>query len=82
MNLLNDWRLPNIKELESITDDNRYNSAIDSTYFPNINSSYYWSSTTYASYSSYAWFVYFYFGNVGCDGKSGYGYVRCVRAGQ
>jgi hypothetical protein len=34
-----DWRLPNIKELESLTDDMRYNPAIDTTYFPNANAS-------------------------------------------
>ena len=41
-----DWRLPNIKELESLTDDARYNPAIDTNFFPNAYASYYWSSTT------------------------------------
>ncbi|MEI6209008.1 MAG: DUF1566 domain-containing protein [Desulfuromonadales bacterium] len=44
-----DWRLPNIKELEALTDDAKYSPAIDKTYFPYANASYYWSSTTYAS---------------------------------
>jgi hypothetical protein len=75
----NDWRLPNIKELSSITDDTKYNPAIDTTYFPNTNSSYYWSSTTDADYYTNAWLVYF--GDSNGNGSSSY-YVRCVRGGQ
>jgi len=77
-----DWRLPNIKELESITDDTTYNPVINTTYFPNTNSEYYWSSTTYASDSSSAWSVGFYNGYVGINFKSSNYYVRCVRGGQ
>ncbi|OGW08912.1 MAG: hypothetical protein A2W75_01500, partial [Nitrospinae bacterium RIFCSPLOWO2_12_39_15] len=77
-----DWRLPSDMELMSIVNYETYNPAINTTYFPNTNSSYYWSSTTYASYSSYAWNVYFYYGDVGGYSKSGYYYVRCVRGGQ
>jgi hypothetical protein len=79
-----DWRLPNVKELESITDDARYNPAIDTTYFPNAQASDYWSSTTYASYPDYAWHVHFYGGGVGAHYAKDYDYyyVRCVRAGQ
>ena len=45
------WRLPNIKELVSLTDDTLYNPAIDTNFFPNIvldeyGDAYYWSSTT------------------------------------
>lgn len=81
-----DWRLPNIIELESITDDSRYNPAIDPV-FTGTKSSGYWSSTTiiYADYPDGAWNVHFYYGPVGDFGNSGKGnamYVRCVRAGQ
>ena len=75
----NDWRLPNIKELESLTDDTKYNPSIDTTYFPNTNASYYWSSTTYAYSTSYAWNVYFGNGVVSNDVKSYGYYVRCAR---
>ncbi len=78
-----DWRLPNIKELESITDDTQYSPAIDTTYFPNTNEDYYWSSTTYAKVTRNAWYVYFTSGDVtyiGSD-KSYSFYVRCVRGG-
>ena len=79
-----DWRLPNIKELESITDDSRYNPAIDTTYFPNAYSSGYWSSTTSYCCASSAIGVGFGNGGVANYGpeKSNNGYVRCVRGGQ
>ena len=79
-----DWRLPNIKELESITDDSLYNPAIDTSFFPNVYASNYWSSTTYAYNSSYAWNVFFYYGSVNAyDHYKSYDYyVRCVRGGQ
>ncbi|MBQ3368536.1 DUF1566 domain-containing protein [bacterium] len=34
----NDWRLPNPQELLSIVDNNRYASAVDTTYFPDMKS--------------------------------------------
>ena len=60
-----DWRLPNIEELESLTDDARYNPAIDTTYFPNAIASNYWSSTTDAFNPDGAWGVAFGYGGVG-----------------
>jgi hypothetical protein len=76
------WRLPNIKELESLTDDTRWNPAIDTAFFPNAYASGYWSSTTCANYPGSAWGVGFFYGFVGYDLKSDYYYVRCVRGGQ
>lgn len=76
-----DWRLPNVKELESLADDTLYNPSIDKTYFPNAVSSWYWSSTTDA-YLSFAWFVNFYYGSNYFVNKSDSYYVRCVRGGQ
>ena len=83
-----DWRLPDIKELESLVNINSANltnqmPAVDSTYFPSTRSSYYWSSTTF-SFSgqlNYAWYVDFSFGWVdwGGDSKTDYNFTRCVR---
>ena len=78
-----DWRLPNINELQSLVDYSKHNPAID-TSFPNAESSGYWSSTTGSSNAVYAWIVYFLSGFV--DGfsydKSYSYYVRAVRSGQ
>jgi ABC-type amino acid transport substrate-binding protein len=76
-----DWRLPNIKELQTIVSYKRFNPAIDSDYFPNTDSSGYWSSTTSANSTSYAWYVDFFNGFVNCYSKSNSDYVRCVRGG-
>ncbi len=78
----NDWRLPNSKELLSIADRTRWDPAVDTTYFFNILSSAYWSSTTYAGYTSSAWFVTFSSGGSGGNVKADGLYVRCVRGGQ
>jgi len=76
-----DWRLPSVNELQSIVDYSRYTPAINADYFPNTES-YYWSSTTDASYPSNARVVYFYDGTIYGRSKSYYYYVRAVRGGQ
>ncbi|MGD8836446.1 MAG: DUF1566 domain-containing protein [Desulfobacteraceae bacterium] len=55
-----DWRLPNVKELQSLNDyGNSYPALPTGHPFNNIQSSpgYYWSSTSYHGVTSYAWFV-------------------------
>ncbi|MBL0707901.1 MAG: DUF1566 domain-containing protein [Sulfurimonas sp.] len=73
-----DWRVPNIKELQSIVDISRYKPAIKKG-FQNIASSFYWSSSAIVSGSSSAWIVYFYSGHTNGYDKSDKYYVRCVR---
>lgn len=74
-----DWRLPTPKELLTIVDNSKYDPAIDTTYFSNTPSSYFWSSSTYANDTSSAWRVNFNLGNVYSDYKTDTSYVRCVR---
>ena len=77
-----DWRLPNSKELVSISGLSRFSSAIGTTYFPEIKSSCYWSSTTYSSDKALAWHVLYPSGEVSSSNKQIAYYVRAVRAGQ
>ncbi|MEA2013788.1 MAG: DUF1566 domain-containing protein [Thermodesulfobacteriota bacterium] len=77
-----DWRLPNLNELQTLVDYSRNNPSINPLLEANTVSSYYWSSTTAASYTYRAWLVSFYGGGVHGSGKSGSYYVRAVRSGQ
>ena len=79
-----DWRLPTINELDSIVNyDIPYpGPTINTTYFPNTVSSFYWSSTTYASYTYDAWGVSFTNGLDYLNLKNFSYYVRAVRGGQ
>ena len=84
-NMGNEWRVPNIKELDSLVEEACYNAAINETFFPNTVSSYYWSSSPVANDSSDAWVVDFYQGSDHYNSKyyknHGY-YVRLVRSSQ
>ena len=51
-----DWRLPNVKELQSLIDFGQYGPALPSGYpFSGVQSGVYWSSTTYEGHTTYAW---------------------------
>jgi hypothetical protein len=77
-----DWRLPNIRELESISDLSKYNPAIDEAYFPNTSNLHYWSSTSSAGITNSAWYVGTYSGGTWYDSKDNIHWVRCVRGGK
>ncbi len=79
-----DWRIPTVKELATLVDTSipYPGPTIDTAYFPNTMSSFYWSSTTYAGYTSFAWGVGFYIGYIYYLYKGHDYYVRAVRSGQ
>ena len=79
-----DWRLPNAYELFSICllEPTHYDPFIDTTFFPNTRSDFYWSATTYPASTSAALSVYFNYGGVYGYDKTNNHNVRAVRGGQ
>jgi hypothetical protein len=82
--IVGDWRLPNIRELQSLMDYGQYNPVLPWDHpFMNVRSSIYWSSTTYAGSAAFAWSVSLSNGYHSPSYKGGNnGYVWCVRGGQ
>jgi len=70
------WRLPTVEELEGLTDKSLKDPASD---FPGMPSTWFWSSSSYATNNNKAWYVYFANGNVSNYSKIGSLDVRCVR---
>lgn len=78
-----DWRLPNVKELQSLIDYGRFNPAFPSGHpFTGVQSYYYWSSTASAGITGYAWYVYLSYGYVYHYRKTYAFYVWPVRGGE
>jgi hypothetical protein len=89
----NDWRVPNIKELQSIVNYQNVSPAVSAAFNNNCvanctvltcsctASSFYWSSTTVAGNPALAWGVGFDEGTVLRGLKSGSVFVRGVRGG-
>jgi hypothetical protein len=73
------WRLPTVKELQTIVDDSRTNPSIDTTAFPSTPADWFWSSSPLAGSSSDAWYVNFGNGLTSYLAVSHPNYVRCVR---
>ena len=79
-----DWRLPNVKELQSLIDFGQTSSALPSGHpFSNVVLNYYWSSTSWNSETDNAWIVHDY-GYVDEDPKATWdkNYVWPVCGGQ
>ncbi len=53
-----DWRLPNIRELESLVDLSLHSPALARKFFPRSVAEGYWSATTSAYETRYAWVLY------------------------
>ena len=77
-----DWRLPNIKELQSLNDESATNPSVNTTYFSALGMKNYWSSTTLLpnpSNLTSAWYWNTQFGITTYDTKTNTNYVICVR---
>jgi hypothetical protein len=73
------WRLPTVKELQTVVDESQSSPSIDLNAFPSTPSDWFWSSSPLAGSSSTAWLVHFYDGNTTYDDAALTMYVRCVR---
>jgi formylglycine-generating enzyme required for sulfatase activity len=76
-----DWRLPNIKELQSINDETRSGPSLNTTIFPGAQAARTWSNTSEINGKDRAWYVDFQLGIVSYQSKMSKLYVRCVRGG-
>ena len=74
-----DWRLPNIKELQSLNNELATNPSVFSPYFSNVGIHNYWSSTTLPNQTLSAWYWSTAFGITTYSAKTGTNYVICVR---
>lgn len=78
INNFTDWRLPSIKELQSIVDIKKSNPAINDQ-FKFCEPTSYWSNSQDLTNKNHAWYVGFKAGATYKDSKDYDCYVRCIR---
>lgn len=78
---LQDWRMPNIKELRSLSDDTREYPSVDTSVLSTLKAENYWSSTTESHQPRRAWYVDFRSGLVTYADKPMQQMVIAVRGG-
>jgi hypothetical protein len=75
------WRLPNVKELQSLIDFGQFNPAPRGYPFSGVQITGYWSSTSHTVFPQVAWGVNLGDGSVSYNGKLGGSLVWPVRGG-
>jgi hypothetical protein len=73
------WRVPNMKELASITERSCVRPAINELYFPNTSSDDYWTSTPSVADPQRAWVIAFFNSSNSLKDKSLFVFTRLVR---
>ncbi|MCX6245519.1 MAG: DUF1566 domain-containing protein [Bacteroidetes bacterium] len=76
-----DWRLPNVKELQSLNDPALMKPSFNKTFFPEISSGNYWTSTTLLQNPARAWDLNVDYGIVSYNDKTMKENVLLVRGG-
>ncbi len=76
-----DWRIPNIRELQSLNDEKLIMPSFNKSFFPNILSGNFWSSTSQVNSPSRAWDINVDYGIVSYNDKTIRENALCVRGG-
>ncbi|CAK0772210.1 hypothetical protein CCP3SC5AM1_780003 [Gammaproteobacteria bacterium] len=78
-----DWRLPHIRELSTLTDiTTDYPPKIDQSIFPNTPSKWFWSDSLVTNDPNSAWRIHFNNGNISSNGRYNYSVVRLVHSAE
>ena len=75
---LTEWRLPNIKELQSLVNIQKGNPAIDTGFLKLPTNKKCWTATTLSNHTTQAWYLQTRFGITSYDEKTGRNLVLCV----
>ena len=76
-----DWKVPNVKELQSLNDEKLMKPSFNNGYFTNVSSGNFWSSTSMYLSPGIAWDINVDYGIVSYDDKTLKQNVLCVRGG-